>query len=616
MQRVLKDRVYPWLNGVLALLVVAITVLLPANAQAAPLPQEYTYGECSRADEAAVQAEMTALAHDVLVEGSSGLDIDVLVMTHWRALGVDATFDAAVDAGIVRIQAERSYWERFLSGWSAEKAQEFATQVATYAFEDTALQAKLDELSTAIATSLVVELESAAARSASSALLCLQSYVGEQYSATLFTAFQHTVSQELNADLDLSESGSVEISPLEMHTKGLTGVGVIVAAQITRRVATALAQKITGRLAGKIAGRVLGRLGSSVIPYIGWAVGVGLLVWDLWEGSNGALPTIREALTTEEVKVEVRAEIAAAVAEGVAAEVETLASTMAVTLVGQWQTFCTNHGVVCELAAENPSFRALLDTISVDNLTRLVQLTDFFWAEFGADAGKAQLVVALNDGTFAKLIASPPEVDAILAWTGSPATTLAWLEIAGNQLPRVVELRLYETIDPVTMDELSLATLLAIEDNSIIHKLRVLPIEELLTLLQVPKADLAQVAATATPDELRWLATYLATLPAEQAKALAHSLANGELTIATLQSPPVAVGSDGEVSAGGSDLGESEASTGSFGTPMANIPKAVVEFASPLANNGVAVAAGVVILLLIAVGVVMALRREITHPPV
>lgn len=610
--------------GIALALLVAMASVLPQRAQAAPLPQEYTYAECSRMDEAAVQSEMAALAHSVLVEGSSGLDINALVETTWRTLGADATFDAAVDSGIARVQSERGFWERFWSGWSADKAEEFAGQVAAYAFEDAALEAKLDEVSTAIANSLVLELEAAAAASASSALLCLQTYVGEQYSATLFSAFQESVSQEFANDLDLAQSGSIEISPLEMHTKGLTGVGVIVATQITRRIAQTLAQKITGRLAGKIAGRVLGRLGSSVIPYIGWAVGVGLLVWDLVEGSNGALPTIREALQAEEVKQEMRAEISAAVADSVAAEVETLAATMAATLVGQWQSFCANHGAVCELAAENGDFRHLLDNLAITDLARLVQLVNFFWTtatpESDLAAGKEATVAALNDGTLAALMAAPPIVDVILAQTNSVATTLAWVELAGTEIARVVELELYETIDPLQISPLSLATLLAIGDNAIIHKLRVLPIDQLRKLLALPTPELAQIAAVATPDELQWLAGYLAELSEKETIAVAHALARGETTIALLQAPPAAPEGDaqtqGEAGATLGGMARSEEPSAAQPASAENSP-AVARWAEwlPWANNGVAVAAGIVVLLLVAVGMVLALRRELTDPP-
>ena len=621
----------------LALLLTLASVLQPQHVHAAPLPQEYTYAECSRADEAAMQAEMTTLAHGVLVEGSSGLDIDALVTTTWRTLNADATFDAAVDAGIARVQAERGYWERLWSGWSADKAGEFASQVATYAFADAALKAKLDEMSTAIAASLVVELQSAAARSASSALLCLQDYVGEQYSSTLFAAFQASVTQEVAGDLDLSQSKNVQISPLEMHTKGLTGVGVIVATEITRRVAAALAEKLAERLVGKIAGRVLGRLGSSVIPYVGWAVGVGLLVWDLWEGSQGALPTIRDALTTEEVKQEVRAEISAAVSEGLAAEVETLPATMAATLVGQWQTFCTEHGVLCQLAAENNSFRGLLDTVPVEDLTRLVQLTDFFWTEFGEGDAQAQLVTALENGSFAKLWAAQPAADLILVGTSSLYTTLAWVDLAGDQLPMVAELHLYETIDPLRMSAVSLATLLAIEDNELIDKLWLLPTDQLLTLLQLSSADLAQVAAVASSVELGWLADYLATLPVKDANGVVRDLVHGKATIATLQAPPVAASdasggdksasaSEGSASSGSSSIpssgaqsgatsGDSGSSSGSLLDPRDGVPEAVLTWWSTWPMSGVAVAAGVVVLLLVAVGMALALRREMADPP-
>ena len=115
---------------------------------------------------------------------------------------------------------------------------------------------------------------------------------------------------------------------------------------------------------------MLGRLGSSVIPYVGWAVGVGLLAWDLWEGSEGALPAIREAMQAEEVKQEVRAEISLAVGEALDAEIASMSNTLAMDLVGQWQGFCTDHGEVCDLAAANPIFRVLLDASPLTDLAR------------------------------------------------------------------------------------------------------------------------------------------------------------------------------------------------------------------------------------------------------
>jgi len=323
----------------------------------------------------------------------------------------------------------------------------------------------------------------------------------------------------------------------------------------------------------------------------------------------------------------VRAEISQAVSDGIAAEVETLSASVATTLVSQWQEFCGNHGVVCQLSGENSAYRSLLDNMPVADLTRLVQLTDFFWTEFGAEAAKQQVAAALDDGTFAKLLAAPPDADLILATTGSPATTLAWIALAGDQLPQVVQLRLFETIDPARLTGLSLAALLAIEDNSIIHKLRLLPTNQLLTLLQLPTADLTQVATTAMPDQLGWLAGYLATLSSQQAKQVAGDLASGKQTIAALQAPPVVAAVSNQDSSGGSTesvvagakaQGDSAASQGEStveSQPLAGIAVMLAALWATGANNGIIVAAVVLLLLCIAVGVALALQRQITDPP-
>jgi hypothetical protein len=214
---------------------------------------------------------------------------------------------------------------------------------------------------------------------------------------------------------------------------------------------------------------------------------------------------------------------------------------------------------------------------------------------------------------------------------------LAWIDLAGPQLAKIVELRLYETIDPLKMTGLSLAALLAIGDNAIIHKLRVLPTDQLLILLQLPTADLKPVATTATPDELGWLAGYLATLPSKQASVVADELASGKQTIAALQAPPTvatelaqSTGDSSSSTSGASGTAQSDsAGSGSasnhnepgLGTLMTQplSPAGIVPFLATLwmmgANNGVVVAAAVLVVLCIAVGVALALQRQVTNPP-
>ena len=144
----------------------------------------------------------------------------------------------------------------------------------------------------------------------------------------------------------------------------------------------------------------------------------------------------------------------------------------------------------------------------------MAALVDFYLLELGEEA----LDVALGNGVFIRLLIMPAAADAILTWRGSPETTLAWgVILAGDDLTKVVSSELYQVIDPVALDELSLAALLAIGDNALIHKLVLLTQADLHTLLQLPTADLQKMAATATVEDLAWMAHHLAGLPTDEA---------------------------------------------------------------------------------------------------
>lgn len=588
----------------LALLIGSASVLTAAPVHAAPPAQDYTYEECSRADEVSVQAEMEAIALGMLSTASSGLDIDGLVERKWNELGVGTTFDQAVDAALLSVQQETGYWERFVSGWSATQAEALANQVAVKAFTSPAFQNKIEELSTALAQSMVLEMQAHAARSASSALLCLQSYVGERYSATLYTAFEQRIGQEVTSLPALDETGApITVAPVDLHLKALGGVGVIVAAQVTRRIALALTEKISGRLAGKVAGRVLGRLGSSVIPYIGWLVGAGLIVWDLVEGSQGALPQIRSALQAEEVKQEVRSEIAVAVREGLESEIHTLAATLAATLVEEWQGFCGAHGDLCALAAANTLFRTFLAATPVDQLDRLNRQAAIFVAEL--DPG--QLDTSLADGTFAALLTLPESALDLLRRTRSPQTVLAWAELAGPALDRVVAAELYRWTTPGQLTPATFSWLVAIEDNDIIHNLLALESANLAALTRLPVADVQAVVATLSADDVTWLAGYLAGQPGADAQTTLAQLTSGATTIAALQAPPKPVAipvQAGELSVEAVPAVEAAPGVGPVVGPSV--------WTSP---NGVLVAAAMLLLFLLGFGVFVSLRGDSNGRP-
>jgi len=519
-------------------LLLACSLLWSATfAGAAPLyagvkQQGYTYEECSDINVDSLRTEIDALAMTVLAEGAAGIDIPAIVDQQWRALNMDAIVDDVVSESVARVQREEAYWDRFLSGWSVEKAREFATVIADDAFGSQEFKAALERLSVAVASELTAELITMSARSASTALLCMQAYVGEQYSKTLFALFEEEISTGV-AGAELTGDGELDLSALGVHNKALTGVSVIIVSQLVRRLGLKLSRELGERVAGRIAGRVLGRLGSSLIPLVGWIIGAGLIAWDIWDGSKGALPQIEESLTSEDVKAAVRAEISDSISESLDEEMDDIAGAIAADLVDEWRNFCSRHPYLCSLPEQNETFKLVLDATSLDGLDKLSGLVDLYMQTLG----EISLGEALDSGAFEHLLAEPVVTYEIFTATGSPDEAQAWADLAGDEIEGVVALKLYELTTPAAMTPARVADLLAMTERDAISTLVQLEPAEMDAVLDVRPADVDVVAAQLSADDLRWLISRAEQSDKSTLPQLMHGLSVGALTLEALQSP-------------------------------------------------------------------------------
>ena len=381
--------------------------LAPAPREAAPLqvePGQYTVGDCGRIDKAQVRDEIEAHALAVINTSDTPAGIDSLVERQWAALEMDKAVDAAVQAAVDNLGREEAYWDKLLSGWWGEKAQEYAERIANDAFSSPAFQVKLEDLSTAVGADVARQVETQFAAAASVALLCLKEYVGQQYSDQLFAAFERSVQADTQ-NVDLSASSPPILSAVEQHNLALLGVGTILVTQLVYRLGQKLTQKIAQRVAGKVVGRVVGKAGSSFIPVAGWIIGVALIAYDLWEGNAGALPQIQEALQSEEVKGKIREEIALAIKEDLPDQAALIALETSVSLVEQWQGFCTRYGDVCQVADQNADFRSLLGFVALDELDSLAARVTWCMDR----EGRRALDHPVIDGSLEKLLALTPE---------------------------------------------------------------------------------------------------------------------------------------------------------------------------------------------------------------
>lgn len=505
---------------------------LPTAAQNATPTRAntYTYGDCAKLDKQQLRSEIERYAKETLDTPLKPIDIDTMVSRKWAELSVDATIDGEVARAVEQVRQDEGYWSRLWSGWSPDQADQFARRIISDTFNSPVFSAKLNELSTAIGNEIARNVQAEFSRAASSAFLCLQQYVGERYSVTLFSAFEEDVRLKANT-IDLSQAAKVDVNAVDVHGKALTGVGLIVVTEIARRVAVKLSEKIAERVAGKIIGRVLGKAGTSLIPVAGWVIGIGLIVWDLWEGGQGALPQIQESLTSEDVKVKIRSEIATVIKDGLPQESAIAAVEISATLIDEWDRFCTDNRYLCLVADENPGMRSLLDYVPVGDLSKLSSWVETMLSTVGRD----ELDAAIDNSQLEKALALPVQSTTILSETRSLAETLAWADVAGDRLPVVVQEKLYLKKSALDFDASSLALLLDVKDSESIAKITSLDVADMQAFLQLPAESVMALAHAYSFTDLQNLVAVLRQPQATPVAVLADQVVKGETTIEQLQ---------------------------------------------------------------------------------
>ncbi len=589
------------------ILIIAIlcSTIVPGTArplQAAPLPighaqagsSDYTFGDCSQIDKEDLRSEIEQVAREALSTESATIDIDKIVMRQWVTVGMDGAIDAEVQRAVDDIYAQEGYWSRLWSGWSADKAEEYATQIAANTFGSPSFKTQIEILSSAVADEIARDIEANFARAASAAFLCMKAYVGDRYSGTLFSTFEQKVGTEVeNAEIQANAS-DVDISAIDVHQKALGGLGLIVVTEISRRIALRLSEKIAERIAGKIIGRVIGKAGTTLIPVAGWVIGLGLIVWDLWEGGNGALPQIRDALQSQEVKAKIRQEVSAAVKSGLPEEVSIVALEIAVNLVEEWNSFCDNNRSVCTLADSNATFRDILDYTPLDQVNKLVALVDLFINNLG----RSELENAVDNGQFEKLLTLPEETFPLIAQTKSVDDLLAWSALAGDRLERAIALGIVAQKVPTDFDQPLLQAVLNVDDQAAVDKLLALDRGALTALVTFADTNFVRLANRLSADELQQLSDYLANTPTVSA-GLAASLASGETSVSSLF--------DVETVATTAPTGETESALDLLG------------FFAPLWQfvyaNSIVVASTTLLCLVLLIGLTSAIRRRGKRDP-
>jgi hypothetical protein len=504
------------LLSLLAGMLPAAPLLAAPSAQTAPDPLDEELAYCQELEPEAVRDELNRISQDIFAEGEAGLDLDAIVAREWQAQNMDAIIDQAVVDAVNQVRNGRDWTTRISSAWLPASAESLTQEVATLAFSSEAFHTAIDDLSEAVALAVADEFAALSVQSAAQTMLCLQAYIGGQYSQAFVAAFAEEIragaSQADLAMADELDRGLLTI--LGQHRTALGGVGVIIAGQIAGRMVQRMGQDLARRVAGRIAGRVLGRVGAAAIPVLGWVVGIGMIVYDVAESWDGALPQIQAGLQSAEVKATIRDEIVAAVEPELRQAAPQVARDVSNELYAEWLNFQRQYQQVLGLAADNAQFQALLSDVS--DVSHLAALVDVLLNV----TGRTGFESALASGEFQRLLSLPPAAVEILRMTREIDATLAWANLAGGQLEQVVALEIYKHKTPQELNRETLQTLIGLGDRATVAKLVLLEPDDMVALLGVSSTNLSEVAARLSAPELGRLARYVDAMPPNQANQL------------------------------------------------------------------------------------------------
>jgi hypothetical protein len=506
-----------WIQWLSALMILSL-ILPNASAVAAPSHQAQdeatAFRSCANIDEDRIQDELNRVVQQIFGDVRAKLDLEEIVERQWTATGMDAALDKAVEAGVESARRETNGWDKFVTAWSPAAAEELAGIVAKNTFTSAEFTTAFEHFSNSVADEIELALVEPAAKSYSQAIYCLQTFLGARYSQAMVQAFQESLKGEIGG------VDGITISPaasdlIESHIGAITGIGVMIVTQLTRKLVAEMleevGERIVGSLGKRIAGNVMKRIlgaGTKAIPIVGWTIGVILTFSDLLNSLDGSLPIIKEILLAPETKAHIRSQVVLTLDEELelAEKVPAIARQVADKLYDEWRIMRGKMRKVLDLCERDETFCGFFEAIeSGESLKRLLEIADVLPVE----SLQTTLDDAIENGALAEALALPSGVVTIVQDTGSLETAVAWGKLAGSRLNDVARLKIHEIRTPEEFDPEHLEGILALDNKALAAKALVLTNEQLDVLISLPLTVFNDLVTLFEAKQLGWLADRL-----------------------------------------------------------------------------------------------------------
>jgi len=463
-------------------------------------------------DETDIRGDINTLSQRFFEAELNAVDLARIVDRKWFELGMPNLLQSEVNKAIDSVGADTGFTERVTSSFSPAQATELAEQIANRAFNSETFRSRLESLANEVAADFTRTFTTVAARSAGATTECLQRYLGSVYGGAISGAFEEEIR------LQVEETGAEALTQ-DFQAEGAigapTGIGVatIAGSYIARAVAQRLGTQISRRIAGNITARIVGRAGTSAIPVVGWAIGGGLIAFDVVSsGLRGPFPAIRRQLAGEETQQQIQAEIITSLREDLPEVSAELSAGISAEVYTQWERFTQSFQDVLALAEDNAAFRQALTTTPEEDFYTLASVVEL--------APRAEVVQVAQQNRLNDVLQLGESATEILETEPSLTTVLEWSEVAGDRLEQVVDYEIYRHKAPTDFSQRSLTRLLDTDDFHTISSLSLLNRDEMDALLTLSSPTLNALAAQLRIQDFSTVAWYADALEPDARDAL------------------------------------------------------------------------------------------------
>ena len=467
---------------------------------------------------------MEALTLKGLETGLANLDYRALVADEWRRGGMDEIIDRQVDQAIGQVRDESTWFQLWSSLASRERAQELATTAAERVYRSDEIKKAIERLATGVGNEIGKRIELAVLDTAGPATQCMQAFIGRRYGATVAAIVSTDAGKEYN--VDPAKAGAT-VTAGQVLVEGSGGIAGTVILVVRRQLSN---------MAARIGQRIVGSILSRLVSVVAGGIGLVLIAKDIWDFRHGVLPIIATEMKSPTTKDKVRDEIATTISEHMRDSLKDIAGKTADRVVEIWLEFRRAHAKVLEFASSSEPFKRFLDTLRPADLPRLDEVV----AIVLANEGEAGVTKRLADGTLNMAVSSLPAGALDIAReTRSLETAIKWAAIAGDSLPKVVDLEIYRRSGPEAFTKAGLQRLVGLQDRVAVVRLASLQPSAREALLELDGTSLVRLARNLDEPQLDSLSRYLTGLAKGPAQRILSAVSQSPSRMADLSSPRV-----------------------------------------------------------------------------